>query len=181
MLKKIVLISSVLVLAACGENSKIEDAVRQQLKDPGSAQFKEATISASGLRACVVWNAKNSMGGYGDWSVAELTKAESGWNAHEMKGREGNCTEVGFRAVEASVLADAAAREKVIATLQRVKSVSRDAAETLVRRECSGALVVYAVTAKMLAEAKVRATGTDRLVAQQAKQDLALEAGNCDF
>ncbi len=76
-----------------GQGSKIENAIRQNLKDPASVQFKGLVISAKGNRACIVWNAKNSMGGYGDWSVAELTKDDSDWMVKTMEGEPKNCTQ----------------------------------------------------------------------------------------
>lgn len=76
---------SSLALVACGEQSKIEDAVKQQLKDPGSATFKDLVISSDEHEACILWNAKNSLGGYGDWAVARLTNENSQWVVFNMQ------------------------------------------------------------------------------------------------
>ena len=88
---------TMLALVACGSGSEIKDAVRQHLKDPASVQFKETVISESGHRACVVWNAKNSMGGYGNWDIAVLKKDGSSWVVIDMEGEASQCTESGFR------------------------------------------------------------------------------------
>lgn len=102
MKQPIALFVMLVLLAACGEGSKIKDVIRNNLKDPGSANFKDLVVSEDGKRACIVWNAKNSMGGYGDWNIAELKKdglAANGdkWIVKDMKGLSQNCTEISFR------------------------------------------------------------------------------------
>jgi len=92
-MKKIILyVSLTMVLVACGDRSKIETAVRENLKDPKSAQFKDSILSSTGNFSCSIWNAKNSMGGYGDWSFAELKKNNSEWVVMKMQGEQDNCT-----------------------------------------------------------------------------------------
>jgi hypothetical protein len=86
-----------LALAACGDSSKIKDAVRERVKDPGSTQFKDLFVN-EGKFACVVWNAKNSMGGYGDWHVAELRKLDDDWHVSNMEGFD-ECSEESVRIV----------------------------------------------------------------------------------
>lgn len=96
------MISLILVLAACGKginsNEKfsypileIEQAIRENLKDPASAQFKNLAISKGGSYACVHWNAKNSMGGYNDWATAQLRKSGSAWEVISMQASEPMC------------------------------------------------------------------------------------------
>lgn len=53
-----------ITLLGCGEESKIRDLVRENLKDPDSVQFEDFIISNNDSVACITWNAKNSMGGY---------------------------------------------------------------------------------------------------------------------
>lgn len=65
----------------------IEDSVRSQLKDPGSATFRNINASStdrSGTSACGLVNAKNSYGGYtGDQPfiglLMERTKGRKDW------------------------------------------------------------------------------------------------------
>ena len=97
MKKLLIALPMLLALVACGENAKIESAVRENLKDPASAQFKDVVISASGNFACKVWNSKNSMGGYGDWDIAELKKIASGWVVTKMQGSQQHCTADHFK------------------------------------------------------------------------------------
>ncbi|QEY64962.1 hypothetical protein FXN65_23945 [Metapseudomonas lalkuanensis] len=55
----------VVLLSGCdSEASRVEDLVRENLKDPTSAQFKEIRKSKDGTYFCGEVNAKNSMGGY---------------------------------------------------------------------------------------------------------------------
>lgn len=55
----------VVLLSGCNsETGRVEDLVRENLKDPTSAQFKEIRKSKDGKYFCGEVNAKNSMGGY---------------------------------------------------------------------------------------------------------------------
>lgn len=115
MKKLFVLIPIVLMLAACGEESKIKEVVRSNLKDPESAQFKDAVVSADGKRACIVWNAKNSMGGYGDWKAASLNMGDGltketawGWHIEELAASPESCSETVFQEYDVEVTAKAA-------------------------------------------------------------------------
>ncbi len=74
-----------LVLAGCGEQSAIENAVRANLRDPESAQFRNLLVSKHKTWACVEWNSKNAFGGYGDWDIARLKNHGNGWNVLEMQ------------------------------------------------------------------------------------------------
>lgn len=58
------LASAALLAGGCdiGVKGKAKDAVRAQLVDPDSAQFKD--IQADGVTVCGFVNAKNRMGGY---------------------------------------------------------------------------------------------------------------------
>lgn len=90
------IIGCTLLLMGCswgGNEGEAKDAVRQHLKDPESVKFKDFVISKSGNYACVIWNARNSMGGYGEWEIAELKKIRSKWGVVRMSGSEDNCTQ----------------------------------------------------------------------------------------
>ena len=82
----------ILVMTACGGNSEIEEVIRNNVKDPASAQFKDLVISDNGKRACIAWNAKNSLGGYSDWHFAELKNAGNGWTVLNMEQTPSRCT-----------------------------------------------------------------------------------------
>jgi hypothetical protein len=62
-----------LVVVACLPNDKsaIEAAVKENLRDPGSAQFGDLVLSESGQRACIQYNGKNAFGGYGCQSACK--------------------------------------------------------------------------------------------------------------
>jgi hypothetical protein len=64
MKKFLICLPLAITLLGCGEESKIRDLVRENLKDPDSAQFKDFIISNNDSVACITWNAKNSKGGY---------------------------------------------------------------------------------------------------------------------
>lgn len=85
-----------LSLAACGQSSAIENAIRENLKDADSAKFKDLVISDSGDYACIVWNAKNSLGGYGEWSISRLRKVDSSWQIIDLNTDQSYCTEQAF-------------------------------------------------------------------------------------
>lgn len=69
-------------LAGCGqqaasEEAQVQIAVRNGLKDPGSAQFGALTLL--GDRACQTVNAKNSYGGYTGAQQAFVKKMDGKW------------------------------------------------------------------------------------------------------
>ena len=77
-----------LILGACGDESAIKDAVRENLKDPDSAKFGKITVVDTGKKnghggsirvACVTVNAKNSMGGYGGNKQATVGTMDEKW------------------------------------------------------------------------------------------------------
>lgn len=185
-MKKIfVLLPLVLMLSACGEESKIKEVIRNNLKDPGSAQFKDAVVSADAKRACLVWNSKNSMGGYGDWHTAELEKKGTEWTVKEMDGSDFNCSENGFAAIDAEEKAKSEAYENAIAMLQKARKISKPAAVELAKGagECFMWVLSYQSSSGSLADRKVR-----QLPTKDASMDLEedvrakkekLEKGDC--
>lgn len=86
----------IFVIASCGNRTDIEQLLSKELKDPGSVKFKDYKLSEDKNRACIVWNAKNSLGGYGDWSYAEFKRENSQWKLLNIDGDPGNCTDYGF-------------------------------------------------------------------------------------
>lgn len=87
------LLSLLLVsLLGCSPSSGIEEAIRVHLKDPSSAQFKNLVVNADKTRACVTWNARNSLGGYAEWTTSELRFKESNWVIKEMEQSPSLCS-----------------------------------------------------------------------------------------
>jgi hypothetical protein len=184
MTKVIFLLPIIFLLAACGDDdSKIKDVIRQYLKDPGSAQFKDTVVSKDGERACIVWNAKNSMGGYGDWEVTELLKLNSVWVVKDIKGSEQNCSETGFKALDAGAKAEFYAPLKAMEILQKIKNISTKEATELVISggKCSGVVGDYALYSKLVAEYRVRQdSGMLAIYEEHLKEAQAkLDAGDC--
>lgn len=182
MRKLLALFPIVFFLASCGDSSKIQDVVRQNVKDPGSAQFKDTIFSADNKRACIVWNAKNGMGGYGDWDVAEIRKGNSEWTVKNMSGSKQNCSETGFKALDAGEKAEGDARSKAIEILQKVKNISsKEAAELGISGKCSGIVFNYAFYSKYVAEYRIRQdSGMLKRYEENLKEAKAkLDAGGC--
>lgn len=147
------------LVGACGDSSKIEGAIRENLKDPVSANFKDVVFSPDNKRACVEWNAKNSMGGYGSWSIAELTKYDSDWIVKDMKGSDRNCTEIGFEALDAEEKARGDAFDKAIEILQKARNVSASEAFGIaLNGQCSALVEEYMREAGLVANYRVFAT-----------------------
>ena len=91
-----------LTLAACGNSDvgKIKDAVRQRLKDPDSAKFGTVVMDSYATRACIEFNAKNSMGGYVGTQIAEVVKRNDVWNVLIMDQSASNCEQMQLKRVE---------------------------------------------------------------------------------
>ena len=107
-----------IVIAGCGESSAIKAVVKDQLNDPGSANFKDEVISKSGEIACIPWNAKNKMGGYGEWHYALLVKDEkSSWVPERMDIDSSACTKDGIEAYSARKAARSEALVEAITLL----------------------------------------------------------------
>jgi hypothetical protein len=92
MKKFFVILMLVTTLSACDGNndqSEIQNSVKNYLKDPESAKFKDFIITKNRQFACVTYNAKNSFGGYGEWSIALFEREENGlWQIKDMKFEE---------------------------------------------------------------------------------------------
>jgi hypothetical protein len=173
----------VLTLVACGDGSKIKDAVRQNLKDPGSAKFNDTIISSDAKRACIVWNAKNSMGGYGDWDVAELKNIDSKWIIIKMKGNSENCSENAFKALDAGENVTFDATSHAINILEKAKNISHsEAIASGINGECRRLVDDYTYHSKNVAEYKVRQdlSKINYYENQLEKYRKKLESGNCD-
>ncbi len=80
---KFLILSTALILTACGQESAIQKAVRGSLKDPESAKFGEHAVLDDKF-ACMTVNAKNSMGGYTGNQQALLAKKDGEWIVAEI-------------------------------------------------------------------------------------------------
>jgi hypothetical protein len=70
-------------LVACnGAKSGAEAAVRESLKDPGSAKFGDFYYNDEKKRGCLTVNARNSMGGYTGDQQAYVQRGDSGWEVY---------------------------------------------------------------------------------------------------
>lgn len=73
-------------LAGCGNSdvTAIKAAVKERLIDPDSVKFGSTRIGGAGVEACIEYNAKNRMGGYGGQKVAYASKSQEGWKVRDM-------------------------------------------------------------------------------------------------
>lgn len=101
------------MLAGCGQQDAIESRIKSRLKDPESARFREIIVNRKGDVACAIWTAKNSFGGYGDWSATKLEKVPAGWVITEPEMRPGMCSEERFKASDDMEEASAKLRKAI--------------------------------------------------------------------
>jgi hypothetical protein len=149
-MRKIAFILLALMLAACGEDSQMQDLVRARLKDPDSAKFKDVVTSKDGKRACIEWNAKNSMGGYGDWQITELKKDSDKWTISEFKGYASNCGDQGFKSMDDAVDAKKAAFQKAKEILHTSRNLTdADATKEILEGNCKDLFTKYAIAADL--------------------------------
>ena len=98
-MKKYLQLALAFLVAGCGQQGEIENAIKARLKDPSSAQFKHVLVNRKGNAACAVWNAKNSFGGYGEWDASELKKRGDGWAVSVDKSDVSFCTVERYKAM----------------------------------------------------------------------------------
>jgi hypothetical protein len=139
-----------LTLGACGnpEVAKIKAVLKERLKDPESAQFKTLVISDSGQEACVVWNAKNSMGGYADWKMAWVLNENSKWrvsNPDMANGLIFDCADPAFKiwvadreaSQKREKLAVSQAEAQAYSTIKQAKGISLEEAVAIGKSKCA--------------------------------------------
>jgi hypothetical protein len=79
-LRLLAVLAAITTLTGCANDRRgAEEEVRRNLKDPESAQFGNFYYSPTTKKACLVVNAKNSMGGYNGNSAIVLNKTDEGW------------------------------------------------------------------------------------------------------
>lgn len=93
----------ILLVSSCSsENSELNEisamqkSLKLRLKDPESAIFNASTINADRSRGCIVWNAKNSFGGYSEWSLSSLRKSSGRWQLDKLEAEKKYCTQQYF-------------------------------------------------------------------------------------
>lgn len=180
MRKITIILSTLFALSGCGEESKIKEHIRANLNDPGSAQFKDSIISKNGLTACITWNAKNSMGGYGEWSKAELVMGDSGWQVINMKANPYRCSEEAFtaRARLDTVISDA--KNEAIALLQKALNLSLPEIATLAETpECRLTISIYAQHAEDVIKNTANGISDNYTNTQYIDFRNKLKSGNC--
>ncbi|HRL94687.1 MAG TPA: hypothetical protein PK873_14130 [Pseudomonas sp.] len=180
-MKTRLILLTMFLLSACNGGSELQNAVLENLNDPDSAKFKEEIVSEDGKKACIVWNSKNTMGGYGDWKVAELRFEDAKWVAEKMEGHEYNCSEIAFKAIDAMNAAHDPARLEAIAILQKARNVSPRRAKEISETQCSRVVSSFVSYSGYLAEYKVRQDqqsidSANDLISQKRA---VLESGDC--
>lgn len=102
-IKKLIIISFIILptLSSCSDTNQspkentnkieIENTIKERLNDPLSTQFKNLVVNKSENKACIAWNSKNAMGGYGSWKYALLKKSNSRWSVSNMEEEQDKC------------------------------------------------------------------------------------------
>ena len=93
LLKNIIFIFLLIFLFGCGSKVDIENVIKLNLNDPDSVKFKQVLVSKDATRACTIWNAKNGLGGYGNWKITELRKTKGAWEVSDNEMDPDLCTE----------------------------------------------------------------------------------------
>ena len=80
-------------LTACDENkSEIEALIIPNLKDPESFRVDSLTFNQSKTVACLFWNAKNAMGGYGNPTMTSFVNGNGKWRIKAREEKTNLCT-----------------------------------------------------------------------------------------
>lgn len=109
------------ILVGCGDSSKIKFIIKNQLNDPDSAQFKDIIFSKNEEIACISWNAKNQIGGYGEWKYTLLFKGnDSSWEIfNDRKASSDTCTKEGIEGEWSVIVAGNNAYKEAISLLEK--------------------------------------------------------------
>jgi hypothetical protein len=145
-------------VVSCGDGTGIEEKIRKNLNDPDSAKFRDVVVSESGRRACVGWNAKNMMGGYGEWKFARLEKKDSDWFVENMDIPESECSKLSLKAIDVQGSAWIEASQRAIDMLQKARSITRAEAIELAKEsggECGALSFQYSFDFSMLESNKI--------------------------
>lgn len=183
-MKKFALLFSVLFIASCGDSSELKSLITERLTDPESVQFRDVVISENKQRACVVWNARNRMGGYGDWQLAEFEKIDSQWTATSLDGIYVDCTQAYFQMLdetkialeEAIVRSEAgdAAREEVIQLFKTDWWLEEEEARFVAGHDCKSEVDLYVFHSSEIAMSR-RQGDLEAVSSQEEEKERALE------
>jgi len=179
-----IIVAIAATLSGCSQQSEIESAVKEQLLDPFSAQFKDSAISSDGNNACISWNAKNRMGGYGGWKVATLKKSDDKWSIDILEKSSLSCTKTALdtRIAKATAKenARAEAEKMIIEGLQKSKSLSFEDAKKATTGDCSVLSRNIIFYSGYIAEEKIAGNqDAKRLEDILARNLTLLEKGDC--
>ena len=73
----------IIFLFGCGNTGDIEKVIKKDLNDPDSFKLKMVLVSKDATRACIIWNAKNQLGGYGNWRITGLRRTDGAWEVSD--------------------------------------------------------------------------------------------------
>lgn len=184
-LRMSIIVAIAALLSGCSQQPEIESIIKENLLDPFSAQFKDFAISSDGNSACINWNAKNRMGGYGGWKIASLKKSEDKWSIYILEDTLSSCTKEKIdewaAILKARNNAEAEAINIIITGLQKAKKLSIDDAQKAMTNECSTLAHNIRYHSKYIAEKKISGDSKD---IERSEQILArnlnlLEKGDC--
>jgi len=100
--KLLIAASCVALLSGCSDpSSELGELIKPRLKDPDSLKITQTTSNSESTRACVLWNAKNSFGGYGQPSVTSFKKSSTGWAIAKWEADVEKCSQAYFDALDA--------------------------------------------------------------------------------
>ena len=121
MRKMIFGILMLIFLIGCGDSSEIKSIIKNELNDPDSAKFKEIVFSKNGEIACISWNARNQVGGYGEWKYTLLFKGNNSfWGVFDdRKANSDTCTKEGIEKELSVIVAGNNAYKEAISLLEK--------------------------------------------------------------
>ena len=100
-----IIIITIFSITACSvDESEIKNTIRARLTDPDSAKFKTIVVSNLQNKACVVWNAKNRVGGYGSWQYTKLVNRGSSWAVSKLEEEPSYCTQSYYEAQDEYII-----------------------------------------------------------------------------
>lgn len=169
-----------LALYGCNEESRVQETVRSNLKDPDSAKFENLFVSKDGTRACINWNAKNGFGGYGGWATAELRHDADAWIVVKMEGHDINCNDEAVAINEKVETVKKEALKNAFDWIQKSRNLS-DAEMRLayMPKDCRMKAFAYAIKVENIVRAQHINYGVEEATAEEAKLRNELQEGNC--
>lgn len=151
-MKKIVfLLAATLLLTGCGEEEKVKNAVRENLKDPESARFTNFVLSKDGSHACIEWNAKNGFGGYGQGDAAVVFERDGIWEVDSMQTFDRRCS---VESIEKEAKIDNAF---VSGKQEAIDFIEKNKGKPLsdLSKECQSMVTSYQLLKKFLARSEI--------------------------